>query len=166
MGIKCWTCFWVILGAQKATTYTPFNQWGLGFVVKPRAKGETVFSPFPRSGLAIHFIAHFSEWKIWLNAHFRASIMKRRVQNESWPAVCLSIGAFFFFFLTRCTLKTGQSDSCILHSRTRGRTEHLNPIVTKKQQQPNNQPFLWQRLADAAVFMIRLLPPLIPTLLP
>lgn len=44
MGIKCWTCFWVILGVHKATTYTPLNQWGLGFVVKPRGKCESVES--------------------------------------------------------------------------------------------------------------------------
>lgn len=31
---------------------------------------------------------------------------------------------------------------------------------------PNNNPFLWQQLADAALFMICLLPPLIPMLLP
>lgn len=56
MGIKCWTCFWVILGAHRATTYTPLNQWGLGFVVKPRAQCESLFpgqSPCPRSGLLI-----------------------------------------------------------------------------------------------------------------
>lgn len=33
------------------------------------------------------------------------------------------------------------------------------------QKQPNNQPFLWQQPADAAVFMMCLLPPLIPMLL-
>lgn len=70
MGIKCWTCFWVILGAQRATTYTPLNQWGLGFVVKPRARRESVFpgqSPCPRSGFATYLAAHFSEWTIYLN---------------------------------------------------------------------------------------------------
>ncbi len=161
MGIKCWTCFWVILGAQRATTYTPFNQWGLGFVVKPRAQGKSVFPPFSRSGLAKTLNAHFSEWKHQLTAHFSDTKRRVRVQDGSWPAPCVSTGVFL------STLGSLKSDSCVLHSGSRERTEHLNPIVKKtRQQQPNNRWFLWQRLADAAVFIICLLPPLIHTLLP
>lgn len=142
MGIKCWTCFWVILGAQRATTYTPLNQWGLGFVVKPRAQRESVFpeqSPCPRSGLAVH--------------------LKLLIFQSSMASPGRELTGSRFLNPVWFEDQTEQNDSCILHSRT----EHLNPIVKK---QHNNKPFLWQRLADDAVFMICLHPPLIPTLHP
>lgn len=141
MGIKCWTCFWVILGAQRATTYTPLNQWGLGFVVKPRAQRESVFPeqrPCPRLGLAIHLTAHFSEWQ-----------MRGQARDESWPADCVSIRVFF---KTQYGLQIEQSKVTAA-----GRTEHLSQIVNKKT-------CLTCWCCD--VFMIYLLPPLIPMLLP
>lgn len=80
MEMKCWTCFWVILGAQRATTYTPLNQGGLGFVVKLWALRESVCPeqrPCPRLGLAIQLTAHFSGWE-----------MRERVQKKHWADLC------------------------------------------------------------------------------
>lgn len=77
MEMKCWTCFWVILGAQRATTYTPLNQWGLGFVVKLWALHESVCPeqrPCPRLGLVKQLTAHFSDWE-----------MRKQVQEMHWP---------------------------------------------------------------------------------
>lgn len=80
MEMKCWTCFWVILGAQRATAYTPLNQWGLGFVVKLWALCESVCPeqrPCPRLGLASQLAAHFSDWEI-----------REQVQKKHWPDLC------------------------------------------------------------------------------
>lgn len=140
MGIKCWTCFWVILGAHGATTYTPLNQWGLGFVAKPQAQRESVFpeqSPCPRS----------AAW-ILKNEQLRV----RWVYSLSWPAASMYLNCVWFGWRATAASSTAGA-----------RSEHLNPIVKK---QSNNKAFLWQRLADAAMFMICLLPPLISTLLP
>lgn len=144
MGIKCWTSFWVILGAQRATTYTPLSQWGLGFVVKPWEQRESVFPeqrPCPRLRLGIHLTAHFLEWKI-----------RREGQDKSWPAHCVAVLRVFSFKI--------QHGLKIEHSKVTaaGRTEHLNPIVNLKK----NCPTCW----CCCVFMIYLFPPLIPMLLP
>lgn len=102
MGIKCWTCFWVILGAQRATTYTPLNQWSLGFVVKPRAQCESVFpeqSPCPRSGFAAHLVAHFFWMENWLKCSFFPLRMKNKTGADQQP--CVSIRCFNFVWFWR-----------------------------------------------------------------
>lgn len=137
MGIKCWTCFWVILGAHGATTYTPLNQWGLGFVAKPQEQHKSVFpeqSPCPRS-------APSEKWAV------KSAVSPR-------PALTSSLSVF---------------ELCVWSEEWQllpPQQEQRKHWASKKKQQSNNQPFLWQRLADAAVFMICLLPPLISTLLP
>lgn len=115
-GIKYWTSFWVILGAQRETTYTPLSQWGLGFVVKPWEQRESVFPeqrPCPRLGLAILLTAHFLEWKT-----------RRRFQDKSWAE---SVSPFVWLFKTQYGQKVEQSKETAA-----GRTKHLNPIVNKK----------------------------------
>lgn len=116
MGIKYWTSFWVILGAQRATTYTPLSQWGLGFVVKPWEQRESVFPeqrPCPRLGLAIHLTAHFLEWKT-----------RRWLQDKSWAESAMP---FVYFFKTQYSMVKRLS-----RANAAGRTEHLNPIVNLK----------------------------------
>lgn len=110
MGIKCWTCSWVILENQRATTYTPLNQWGSGFAVRQRVQHESVFpeqSRCPRSGFALN-----------------CSIFRKTCLLNRSLCVCILFFNFMWF-----KDQTEQSDSCILHSRSRGRPEHLNPIA-------------------------------------
>lgn len=71
---------------------------------------------------------------------------------------------FSFFTLLWFNGRAEHSDSCLLHSRMDWASQSNSKTHTHTQ--PNNRLFLWQRFADAAVFMIRLLPPLIPMLHP